>query len=266
MTADEEDIPDSDQLQDHNSSEETSQLPTIPTEQEQLMQISLHAIHGKNSISAFTVKVHIGGRVGTALVDSGSSHTFIDLKFATKTSCITALNPMEIVKVAGGGELQSGSHIPETQYQIQGHKFSNLFKILPLKGYDLVLGCDWLYTHSPYTMDLKQRTLKLLSTTEGEILLRDASFQQGVESISVNMLHKGKTVGAVGYYLFPINQLSSNSQDQQNSHDIDELLIEFKDVFEEPTTLPPVRNCDHAIPLKQGSEPTVVRPYRVPHK
>jgi hypothetical protein len=178
------------------------------------MQISLQAIHGKNSISAFTVKVHIGGKVGTALVDSGSSHTFIGLKFATKTSCTTALNPMEIVKVAGGGELQSGSHIPETQYQIQGHKFSNLFKILPLKGYDLVLGCDWLYTHSPYTMDLKQRTLKLLSATEGEILLRDASFQQGVESISVNMLHKGKTVGAVGYYLFPINQLSSNSQDQ----------------------------------------------------
>jgi hypothetical protein len=115
-------------------------------------------------------------------------------------------------------------------------------------------------------MDLKQRTFKLLSPTEGEILLRDASFQQGVESISVNMLHKGKTVGAVGYYLFPITQLSSNSQDHQNSHDIDELLIEFKDVFEEPTALPPVRNCDHAIPLKQGSEPIVVRPYRVPHK
>jgi hypothetical protein len=69
MTADEEDSPDSDQLQDHNSSEETSQLPTSPTEQEQWMQIFLQAIHGKNFISAFTVKVHIGGKVGTALVE-----------------------------------------------------------------------------------------------------------------------------------------------------------------------------------------------------
>lgn len=29
--------------------------------------------------------------------------------------------------------------------------------------------------------------------------------------------------------------------------------------------MPPLRECDHAIPLKLGSQPPMVRPYRVPH-
>lgn len=36
-------------------------------------------------------------------------------------------------------------------------------------------------------------------------------------------------------------------------------------MFEEPKQMPPVRECDHAIPLKEGSEPPMIRPYRVPH-
>jgi hypothetical protein len=36
--------------------------------------------------------------------------------------------------------------------------------------------------------------------------------------------------------------------------------------FFEKTTLPPHRESDHHIPLKEGAKPPNVRPYRVPHK
>jgi hypothetical protein len=53
---------------------------------------------------------------------------------------------------------------------------------------------------------------------------------------------------------------------QQIPHDVSVVLTEFADVFSEPTTLPPARNCDHTIPLHDGSTPPNVRPYRIPHK
>ena len=107
-----------------------------------------------------------------ALVDTGSTHTFMDLKFSTKIQCTTVTNSMETVKVAGGGELQSGAHIPATPYTIQTHQFNNSFKILPLKGYDIVLGGDWLKQHSPIKFDYDTKQLKIRTPGGTKITLR----------------------------------------------------------------------------------------------
>ena len=40
--------------------------------------------------------------------------------------------------------------------------------------------------------------------------------------------------------------------------------MEYADLFEEPTTLPPHRALDHKIPLVPGANPPHMRPYRVP--
>lgn len=44
---------------------------------------------------------------------------------------------------------------------------------------------------------------------------------------------------------------------------VEELLDEYKDIFEEPKVLPPFRaNHNHQIPLLEGSNPVNQRPYR----
>lgn len=44
---------------------------------------------------------------------------------------------------------------------------------------------------------------------------------------------------------------------------IDELLIQYHQVFAEPTTLPPQRGAfDHSIALQPGTKPINIRPYR----
>lgn len=40
------------------------------------------------------------------------------------------------------------------------------------------------------------------------------------------------------------------------------LVDTFAENFEEPQQLPPVQEIDHNIPLKEGTKPTNVRPYR----
>ena len=97
---------------------------------------------GQSSKNTFTLSVTIGGKKAIVLVDTRSNHTFLDLKFSTKINCNTVHNELERVTVAGGGELQTGAHILDMQYSVQGHTFNNSFKILPLQGYDIVLGGD----------------------------------------------------------------------------------------------------------------------------
>lgn len=56
-------------------------------------------------------------------------------------------------------------------------------------------------------------------------------------------------------------QISDNTQ---LSTAAQQLLSEFPQIVQPPTTLPPRRDCDHAIPLIEGARPINVRPYRYP--
>lgn len=93
-------------------------------------------------MTTYTLLVSIRGKRGVALLDNGSTHTFIDLEFAIKTGCKIVSNSLQNVIVAGGGTILAGSHIPLVEYCIKGEIFCNEFKIISLAGYDIILGCD----------------------------------------------------------------------------------------------------------------------------
>ena len=46
---------------------------------------------------------------------------------------------------------------------------------------------------------------------------------------------------------------------------ITQLLGQYQDIFKEPTSLPPVRELDHQIPLIPDAKPFKINPYRYPH-
>ena len=48
----------------------------------------------------------------------------------------------------------------------------------------------------------------------------------------------------------------------QHNFDLQELLLNFAHVFEEPNGLPPKREHDNKIELKEGTNPISCRPYR----
>jgi hypothetical protein len=68
-------------------------------------------------------------------------------------------------------------------------------------------------------------------------------------------------------YIIQIYELEEESvkDQQQLPQEVQQLLQQFPHLFAEPTSLPPHRDCDHAIPLTQGATPPNLRPYRVPH-
>ena len=101
----------------------------------------------------------IGGVPAVALIDSGSSNTFVGHDFAVKLNLPMRKTQARKVCVAGGGTLLTDSVIPNCQFSIQKVKFRSDFKVLELKGYDIVLGVSWLKQYSPTTIDWVTRTI-----------------------------------------------------------------------------------------------------------
>jgi hypothetical protein len=142
-------------MEEENHTLLQAETTTEPQIQPQLLMIFSHAAKGTTSAATFSVIVNIGGRRGIALVDSGSTDTFIYYTFASKLFCHIKSSTTQTVKVAGGGYLDTPAYINSTPYQIQHEQFSNDFKLLQLKGHAIIFGCDWIKQHNPIGLDLR---------------------------------------------------------------------------------------------------------------
>lgn len=80
------------------------------------------------------------------LIDSGSSSTFISSTTAASLKCkVTSTDPIQV---------------QEFTWWTQGHTFSTDARVFDLPYYDLVLGMDWLETHSPMWIHWKRKLLR----------------------------------------------------------------------------------------------------------
>lgn len=72
---------------------------------------------------------------------------------------------------------------------------------------------------------------------------------------------KGEAGEPSGQQERPIGQGLTPKQNQA----IEQIIDRYSRVFHEPQGLPPDRGMVHHIPLKEGTDPINVRPYRYPH-
>jgi hypothetical protein len=121
------------------------------------MSITDQALNATLPTSTPCVFITIGGKRTVALLDSRSTSTFIDQKFALKTTCHLLQAPLKEVQVAGGGTLNSVSYIPDYEFSIRTHQFSHSFRVLNLPGHDVVLGCDWMQQFSPVSFHFQKQ-------------------------------------------------------------------------------------------------------------
>jgi hypothetical protein len=165
------------------------------------MHIYVQALSGKSSGDTIAVVINIGGKRGLALVDTGSTNTFIDLNFALKTNGEILNNMAKTVKVAGGGSLTSGGHISNWNFSICAVPFNHSFTLLDLKGYDVVLGSDWLKKHGPVTFDWEFKCVAVHTLNKQLVRLPDVSITNDVKFISADTMEKMCTKGSHGYLL-----------------------------------------------------------------
>jgi hypothetical protein len=243
--------------EDHMPQEQSDD--TDPPQEHQCMHISLNALN--DNINSISILVNIGGKLARALVDTGSSSTFMDLQFALQTNCKILQDETRALAVEFFG---LPPIFPPTTFTVHNEQFEHPFRILELPGYDIVLGCDWQAKHSPIGFDYQKRTLLLVKEGKKHLSIPACDTILQATEISTSEVDKLLASGAEGYV---INVLSKDTQHTaQVPAEIDIIIQQFADVFETPTTLPPERQCDHQIPLQENAVPPNTRPYRVPHK
>ena len=219
---------------------------------------------------------HVEGQEVLILVDSGSVGTFVSEQLAHKLQLSTISCPTAQFIAADGSPMACANRIPKLQWGVQGHLFVSDAGILPLKCYDMIVGEDWLEECSPMWVHWKKKVMKFTYLGKRITLFGVQNETSKCEAISARKLKGLIRRGAVFHCLeMKLLPLSANSQQQdmavqsvqlsessQVVPKIKQLLSQYTHLFQEPTTLPPQKNCDHHINLIPGAQPMSVRPYR----
>ncbi|XP_071924641.1 uncharacterized protein [Coffea arabica] len=229
----------------------------------ELMEVSIHALAGGGKHKTIRIKGLVQGRAITALVDSGSTHCFVDeqlaksLKLATQGETLT-------VRVANGEKLQSRNITKPVVWKMQGYEFSHQFNTLRLGGCDMILGVDWLARNSPMEFDFRKLSMKFRKGKQQvELKGEDSTIQ--LKLIRGSRLHKWTRKHTYGIMAQVCAVEDRESVQGPYPPVMEKLLQDFADVFQEPQGLPPTRSQDHCITLKEGAKPFQIRPYRCPY-
>lgn len=232
--------------------------------------ISIHALTGIHSYSTMQIKGSMGTRTLHILIDSGSTHNFIDEQLAIKLHCqLTTVKPLKVT-VANGNQLSCGQMCNNFSWMMQGVWFKADVLAIPLENYDMVLGVQWLSPLGDIIWNFANLTMQFqvdgISYTLKGIESNKLSLCS-MEKLACMMQHPAQVVPPqlFGMHLVYTNEeISHCSKVSQllNDEALTALLADYKDVFAVPKNLPPCRPYDHQIILKEGTKPINLKPYR----
>lgn len=241
-------------------------LPEEEAEAEQqeaeLLGISWHALAGVVAPRTMRVMGKIGEQLVVVLIDTGSTHSFVDQDLARRIRLPAEKRSQVNVMTANGDSVPYIECCVAVSLSLQGIKFKANLHLLTLGGCDVVLGVNWLGTMGPILWDFINLIMKFKHYDQ-EVLLQELI--PATVNIEVNEeLPKKNEAKLKGVWLQLLGSETSNPQRFQHPATT-ELLEGYKVMFQEPSCLPPHKSSDHRIPLKEGSPPTCVRPYHYPY-
>jgi hypothetical protein len=114
-----------------------------------------HTINGLTTTDIMQLAVRIMDQVVGALIDSGSTHS-ISAFVAARLHLNPLHQPSLHVKVANGDRVPSTGVCCGVHIFINSEEFVVDLFIIPLEGYDMVLGIQWLRTLGPFLWDIDQ--------------------------------------------------------------------------------------------------------------
>ena len=207
------------------------------------------------------IAARIGAHDVVVLIDSGSTHNFISECMANLLRLLVVPTESFTVRVANGENLRCQGRFEEVQINLQGIIFSLTLYSLPLIGLDIVLGIQWLELLGSVVCDWRELTMEFMWENQTKKLV--GIDRQHIQAASIEELTKEIRPS---HAQFALCLQVAHTEPQQNIHSsMREILQEFSDLFTEPSSLPPTREVDHSIALKEGTEPINVRPYRYAH-
>ena len=220
---------------DEQTSAAGADRPTIP----------LSAIAGIRTEDTMQVYVQVGNVQCVALLDSGSTHTFISSSVARRVGILFEPCPGAGVTVANGDHVACRGLARDVGIRIAEEIFSVDCYTIPLDRWDMVLGVNFLRTLGPILWDFDDLCMEFTRAGQRVFWRGIGSTRDDVQSTRrLHAIHNASRTNGTAL--------------------LDKLLASFEDVFATPEGLPPARACDHRIHLVPTAVPVAVRPYRYP--
>ena len=226
-----------------------------------LHELSLNAMEGSASPRTIRLYGQVNKKPVMVLVDTGSTHNFIDPKVVQRTGLITTPEVAFQVTIAGDDKLQSEGLCRSVCFKCQGLEIVTDFHILPIGGCQMVLGIDWLQSLDEMIINFKEKKLKIIKDNHSWELQGVSS--NDMELVSAKAMEKTLYQSAKGWVLYICQQKETQSETETNLQ-LQPLCKEYEKVFGEVMGLPPKRSHDHQILLMPGTDPINLRPYRHP--
>jgi hypothetical protein len=104
--------------------------------------LSLHVMFGQPQKKALQLKALVKNQALVVLIDSGSSHTFLNSSISCKMKLTQTHIRLMYVTVANGETLACHSEVQNFVWWCQGHIFIVDAKVIETRAYDLVLSMD----------------------------------------------------------------------------------------------------------------------------
>ncbi|XP_037493831.1 uncharacterized protein LOC110010892 [Jatropha curcas] len=224
-------------------------------------EISLHALTGWSSAGTMRVAIQIKSLELICLIDSGSTHNFINEKIAEFLKLSVEPTIPFNVKVANGDPLQCSGKFRNIPTILQGIPFSITFYSPPIMGLDVVLGVQWLRKLGTVQCNWDRLTMDFMWKGEQQHL--QGIKGQQIKASSLKAMAKELNHNTS---LFAICVEASSINFPEGLHpEMRTLLDQFPDIYQRPSQLPLELKINHRINLKEGANPINVRPYRYAH-
>ncbi|XP_071924874.1 uncharacterized protein [Coffea arabica] len=199
-------------------------------------------------------------RTANVLIDPGATHSFVNPAFMAHIDVKAEKLPydLEIKTPITNKSLLANMVYKRCEVWIGERKLLVDLTELALKGYDVILGMDWL---AKYYAQLDCRTKKVDFHIPGEPTLQLDVRGKLILATLISGIKARKLLSkrARGYLAVLIN----TPQEQLKVENVP-VVCEFPELFpEELTSLPPKRDIEFKIDLHPGAEPISKTPYRM---
>ncbi|CAN6292538.1 unnamed protein product [Urochloa humidicola] len=228
---------------------------------DKVLTISFHATAGTVGQKTIRLNGLIDKQEVLMLIDSGSGGNFISQSMVDALKLPTQqIEPVQVT-VANGAKFSCSAKVVNLSWWTQGHTFTADFRVIPLGCYDMILGMEWLEDHSPMWVHWKRKRLRF-SYQGARITLRGVKENtKACGAISSKKL-KGLLHKKGVAQLIQLCPLVDSASSPAIPVELQKLVDQHKDLFDEPKELLPHRAADHHIPLLPGTKPVNIKPYR----
>ncbi|PHT84185.1 hypothetical protein T459_12628 [Capsicum annuum] len=229
-----------------------------------LPHVSVRTMNGIHDFRTIRVTASVKEKVVHLLIDTESTHYFLDLNTARRFGCmLTTISPFEMF-VADGKKLQSNYFYRKLAWKMQGMTFDSDMLMLPIGGCKMVLGIQWLISLGDIMWNFKKLkmefsikghkiSLRGIQSTKTKIIQLNNIEKLLAQPSELCMISLGVMVDETTVSLCSM-EISKNADEEA---DLQVVLQNYKDLFEVHTELPP-RLHDHKILLKDGTRyPTI---------